>query len=313
MTTTTPIPAATRRCAVIGHPVAHSLSPVLHEAAYADLGLTGRYSYGLVDVEPGGLTAFLDGLDESWSGLSVTMPHKQAVIDHIDLLAPTARLTNSVNTVIVLPGGPALLGGELDAGPRPPGRPGLLAGLNTDVHGIVAALREKLDGRRPVRGVIIGARATASSAFASMRRMGVEDIGVIARSLDGPGSVAEVAGRVGVGLAHATFEEHDAIRALLRDAHVVVSTVPRGVADQLAPILPGLDLTGRVLLDAVYDPWPTVVARAWEHAGGTIAPGWAMLLHQAWLQVRLMTGGLEPDVEAMRAAVAAEIERRRSD
>lgn len=299
-----------RRCALLGHPVAHSLSPTLHGAAYEDLGIAERYSYGLQDVDVHQLGAVLDQLDESWAGFSLTMPLKQAVIPHLDLLAKTARVTQSVNTLIVVPGGCDLLGGQLDAGTLPEGRPGLLLGANTDVFGIVQALREALGERLPVRGVIVGARATASSALAAMHQMGVRRVDVIARSVAGAGSVMEVAERLEREVGHVTFDQHDEIRALLAGADVVVSTVPKGVADQLAPLVEGLDLGGRALLDAVYDPWPTAVAEAWQRAGGAIAQGWAMLLHQAWLQVRLMTGGMEPDVAVMRRALLAEMERR---
>lgn len=299
-----------RRCGVLGHPVGHSLSPTLHRAAYAQLGIDDHYTYDLQDVDKHQIGAVVDQLDASWSGLSLTMPLKQVVIPHLDLLAPTARLTHSVNTLVVLPGGPDLLGGELDAGPRPAGRPGLLMGANTDVYGIVATVRESLGDLSLRRGVIIGGRATASSALVAMQQLGIGLISVVARSVTGPGNIMEVADRMDLGLGHVTFEDHAAIRRLLAGADVVVSTVPKGVADQLVPVVEGLDLSNKVLLDAVYDPWPTAVAGAWEAHGGKIAPGWVMLLHQAWLQVRLMTGGLQADVDVMRAAIVAEMARR---
>ena len=299
-----------RRCGVLGHPVGHSLSPTLHRAAYRQLGIDDRYSYDLQDVDRHQIGAVVDRLDAHWSGLSVTMPLKQEVIEHLDLLAPTARLTHSVNTVVVLPGGPGLLGGELDAGPRPAGRPGLLMGANTDVYGIVATVREALGDQDLHRGVIIGGRATASSALVAMRQLGIDLISVVARSVTGPGNIMEVAERMDLGVGHVTFDDHAAIRRLLDAADVVVSTVPKGVADQLVPAIEGLDLDGKVLLDAVYDPWPTAVAGAWAAHRGTIAPGWVMLLHQAWLQVKLMTGGLEPDVGTMREAIVSEMARR---
>lgn len=302
----------TKRCALLGSPAAHSLSPVLHTAAYRSLGIHKEYSYVLQDVDAAALPGVLAQLDGSWAGLSLTLPLKQAVIPLLDLLAPTARVTHAVNTLLVAPGGPHVFGDELDAGPIAPGRPGLLVGANTDVHGIAAALSERLGGRRPRRGVIVGARATASSALVAMDRLGMEHVTVVARAIDGPGRVLEVAKRLGRTLEHVTFDEHAAIGRALKDADVVVSSVPRGVADQLVARLRGLDLEGRVLLDAVYDPRPTPVAAAWRDRGGAIAPGWAMLLHQAWLQVKLMTGGLEADVAAMRDALLAEMERRRA-
>ena len=129
-----------RRCAVLGSPIAHSLSPALHRAAYAELGLD--WSYDAVEVTEEGLAAFLDGLDPTWRGLSLTMPLKRAVVPLLDELGPEAELARAANTVLVAEG--------------------RRTGHNTDVPGSSAAVRERYDG--PVdRAVIVGGGATAAS------------------------------------------------------------------------------------------------------------------------------------------------------
>ncbi len=146
-----------RRAAVLGHPIAHSLSPRLHRAAYAALGLEG-WRYDAVDVTEEALGAFLAGLTDEWAGLSLTMPLKQTVLPLLDHVEPLAAVVGAVNTVLVQGGG---------------ARP-VLTGTNTDVHGIVVALAEALgpqalSGAQPVRiAAVLGAGATAASTLAAL-------------------------------------------------------------------------------------------------------------------------------------------------
>ncbi|WP_127127703.1 shikimate dehydrogenase [Georgenia sp. SYP-B2076] len=294
-------PGIGRRCAVLGHPVAHSLSPALHRAAYAGLGLAG-WGYGLQDVTEHQLPAVLAQLDATWGGLSLTMPLKQVVIPLLDVVDPLAEVTGAVNTLVVQPGRA--------------GRVGPLVGFNTDVHGIVATVRETAPaGWRPRHAAILGARATASSAVAALTELGAARTTVVGRSFAGPGAAPAAAHRMGVATENVLWSSADVAAAALEGADVVVSTVPAGAADAVAAALTerlagsASALAGTVLLDAVYDPWPSPLARAWRDAGGAVAPGWVMLLHQAQVQVKLMTGH-EPDVEVMRAAVVAELGRR---
>ncbi|MDD9208214.1 shikimate dehydrogenase [Georgenia sp. 10Sc9-8] len=286
-------PHVRRRAAVLGHPVAHSLSPALHRAAYLTLGLDD-WAYGLQDVTAEQLATVLARLDGTWAGLSLTMPLKQAVLPLLDVLDPLAEATGAVNTVVVQPGR-------------------LLVGFNTDVHGIAAAVREVAPvGWRPATATVLGARATASSAVAALGELGCTRPTLVARSFAGPGSALLAANRMGVAAPTVPWAEALERPAALTGADVVVSTVPAGVADAVAEQLSqgAPDLAGQVLLDVVYAPWPTALAAAWQARGGTVVPGWAMLLHQAAQQVQLMTGQ-EPDVELMRAGLHAEMERRR--
>ncbi|GAA4424342.1 shikimate dehydrogenase [Georgenia halophila] len=297
---------ARRRAAVLGHPVRHSLSPVLHRAAYDRLELEG-WAYGLQDVTAEQLPDAVAGLDASWAGLSLTMPLKQAVLPLLDVVDPLAEVTGAVNTLVVQPGRA--------------GTAGPLVGFNTDVAGIVAALRETARAAghvdwRPRSAAVLGARATASSTLAALGELGLASTTLIARNVSGPGNALLAAHRMGVAAAHRAWSSPEAgADALLRAGapDVVVSTVPAGAADELAAALAdrldGAALAGSVLLDVVYDPWPTPLARVWESAGGTVAPGWVMLLHQAVAQVQLFTGR-KPDVEVMRAALVAELAAR---
>ena len=281
------------RAAVLGHPVGHSLSPVLHAAAHAALGLQG-WEYGVRDVDAHELAPLLEQAGPEWAGFSLTMPLKQAVIPLLAQVSPLADAVRAVNTVVPVPG---------TSGARVRWR-----GDNTDVHGVVAALWEG-GVERAGSAAVLGGGATAASALAALARLGVTRPTVYVRSPQRASALHEVAERLGVEPEVAPWER--AARVL--DADVVVSTVPAGAADGLAAQLGGPASAGRrprgVLLDVVYAPWPTALARAWEGRGGTVVGGFSMLLHQAGEQVRLMTGRPAP-LEAMREAGEAELAAR---
>lgn len=282
-------PGVRRRAAVLGSPVAHSLSPTLHRAAYASLGLHD-WAYGLQDVTAEQLPAVLDALDESWAGLSLTMPLKLVAAGAVDVKDPVASLLGVVNTLAVQPGG-------------------LLVGANTDVAGIVGALRDVTGEAGLPEGpaVILGARATASSAVAALASLGVREVVLGARNVGGPGSALPVAHRANLAATHVRLSDTAALARALAGAAVVVSTLPRGVADPVAELVTtGVVHPGAVLLDVVYGPHPTPLAAAWAATGGRVAQGWGMLLHQAVDQVRLWTGR-QPDVSVMRRAIEAQL------
>lgn len=272
---------------MLGHPVAHSLSPVLHTAAYAALGLED-WSYEAIDVTEEGLPGFLEGLDAGWSGLSLTMPLKKTVLPLLDHVEPLAEVVGAVNTVLVHGGGP--------------GRRPTLTGANTDVHGIVAALREGL-GDRPVRtAVVLGAGATAASTLAALGQLGCTRPQVLVRSMARAGGTMRAAHRMGVDPTFRTQDPPERLLAAVRSADVVVSTLPPRAADPTAALLAeGPEVSG-VLLDCAYDPRPTALGTAWAQQGGTTVSGERMLLHQATEQVRLMTGRPAP-VEVMERAL----------
>jgi shikimate dehydrogenase len=254
--------------AVLGSPIAHSLSPALHRAAYAALDLDG-WTYRAIECTPAELAVVLRGLDdEGLAGVSLTMPLKKAVLPLLTSTEPLAAEVGAANTV--------LFDDEW-------------AGFNTDVPGMVDALGG-IDV--PDAATVLGAGATAGSAVVALASLGVARIVVRARR---PSAAAELVSlAAGRGLVVDIEPWPDAI-----DAELVVSTVPAGAADVLAHGLG--DVAGRVLFDVVYAPWPTPLAAAWSAAGGTVIGGLELLVTQAAHQVRLMTGH-EPPVDAMRAA-----------
>lgn len=270
------------RAAVLGHPIGHSLSPVLHRAAYAELGLSD-WRYDAVDVTEQQLPGFVAELDGTWAGLSLTMPLKQTVLPLLDHVEPLAETVGAVNTVLV----------------QVVGRSVALTGANTDVHGVVAALREGMTA--PAGGVrsaaVLGAGATAASTLAALGELGCTSPVVYVRAVGRSGPLQRAAHRMGVTPVVRTL---DRAPAEIGDADVVVSTLPSGAADAVAAALAG---TARgVLLDVVYAPARTELISAWEAAGGVAVGGARMLLHQAAEQVRLMTGSPAP-VAAMDAAL----------
>ncbi|MDT3399203.1 shikimate dehydrogenase [Streptomyces sp. B1866] len=265
---------ARRRAAVLGSPIAHSLSPVLHRAAYAALDLSD-WRYDRFEVDEAALPGFLARLDPAeWAGLSLTMPLKRAVLPLLDEVGGSAAAVEAANTVVFT-----------GAGRR--------TGDNTDIPGMVAALAERGVTRVPAAAVL-GAGATASSALAALARVCDGEVTAYVR---GPARAAEMlrwGRRLGVAVRTADWSAAaEALRAPL-----VVATTPAGAADALAGYVP--DRPG-TLFDVLYDPWPTPLAAAWAARGGAVVGGLDLLVHQAALQVELMTGRPAP-LAAMRAA-----------
>ena len=290
-----------RRAYVLGHPIAHSLSPALHRAAYAYLG-EANLEYDRRDTLPDDLPEIMRGVRNPAgteeapyiAGLSVTMPLKTAVIQYCDELSETARVTGAVNTVY--PRGEKVLGD------------------NTDVIGIVNALLHAGLKPNPERDepAVIGGGATAISALTALHKLGYRRVSVYARSLHKLGDLQAVAERLGVQLSTVALAEFPAEQKARRH-NPVISTLPARAADEWASQLSGLkgaSATHRpVLLDVAYNPWPSALASAWEANGGTVVSGLEMLLYQAVEQVLLFTDRtLQPAellglVNAMCAAV----------
>jgi len=267
----------TTRCAVLGSPIAHSLSPVLHRAAYAELGLDWQYTAH--EIGEAELPAFLEGLDETWRGLSLTMPLKRAVVPLLDELSDRAAQAQAVNTVIL--------------------EPGRRTGHNTDIPGAVAAVRERTD--LPLRtAVVLGGGATASSTLLALADLGCTSVRVVVRDTSRVEETLEAAGRHPARpmVEVLTFREAAASAEALRPA-IVVSTVP---AEAQGEAVLRLARTAPVVFDVLYDPWPTPLAALAATEGKTFVSGLDLLAHQAALQVALMTGAQEPPLEAMRAA-----------
>ncbi|MCW5250885.1 MULTISPECIES: shikimate dehydrogenase [unclassified Streptomyces] len=263
-----------RRAAVLGSPIAHSLSPVLHRAAYAELGLD-HWSYDAFEVDERALEDFVGKLGPEWAGLSLTMPLKRAVIPLLDGISETAASVDAVNTVVF-------------------GEDGRRRGDNTDIPGMVAALAEH--GVEQVESAaVLGAGATASSALAALARVCTGEIAVYVRSPERAAEMRGWAERLGTEVRVADWARAE--EAL--SAPLVVATTPAGSTDALATAVPERPGT---LFDVLYDPWPTALAARWSAHGGAVVGGLDLLLHQAALQVERMTGRVPAPLAAMRKA-----------
>jgi len=264
-----------RRAAVLGRPIDHSLSPVIHNAGYAAAGLDG-WSYTAHECAEEGLAGFVAGLDATWAGLSLTMPLKEIALDVADEVAPVCSAIGAANTLLRLPDG-------------------TWRAENTDAPGMVDALLSA--GVSTVERVsILGAGGTARAALAAARDLGANAVTVVARRPEAIEELDPVAADLGLDLIGTDW----AAAADAGDADVVVSTVPRGVADPL-----GATMRWRasgVLFDAVYDPWPTPLASSATAAGMHVVSGLDLLLTQAVRQFELFTGVSAP-VGAMREAL----------
>jgi shikimate dehydrogenase len=259
------------RCAVLGSPIAHSLSPALHRAAYAELGLD--WTYDAIEVDATGLEQFIAGLDADWRGLSLTMPLKRVVMPLLDEADAWAEQSGAANTVV-----------------RADGR---LLGHNTDIPGAVAALTET--GAGPIRSaVVLGGGATAASLLLALSEVGCVEAHLLvrnpSRAVDTLAAVDRHGRGPGIWVGRLTdgFDTPD----------IVVSTLP---GEAQTPELVDAAGSAEVVFEAVYDPWPTPLAAAAMANGQLLVGGLDLLVHQAALQVRLMTGYDVP-VATLRAA-----------
>ena len=271
--------ATAMRCAVLGRPIAHSLSPAMHRAAYARLGLD--WTYDACEVGEQDLPAFVAGLDDSWRGLSLTMPLKRAVLPLLDEVSPVASQVGAANTVVL--------------------ERGRLLGDNTDVGGVVAALAEA-GCTSAARAVVVGAGATARSTLVALLRLGLTELHVVARDEMRAGPL--VAHARGAGVATTLGPLGAAVPG---PVEVLVSTLP---GDAGVALPDDLLAAAAVVFDVAYEPWPSLLlARAFELGASTV-DGIALLAHQALLQVEAMTGSQVP-VEELRSAALTALGSRR--
>lgn len=266
---------ATRRAAVLGSPISHSLSPVLHNAAYRALGLT-TWSYDAHEVRSSALPAFVTGLGAEWAGLSLTMPLKEAAFEVADEVSDLARQVGAINTLVRRP----------DGG---------WSGENTDVYGVSQALREA-GGAHVTSAMVLGSGATARSVVAALATLGYQKVTFAVRSAARPETLDQ-ARRAGLEVDVVGLGD---LADRVGDAPVVVSTLPANVLTERMPF-DGSRLQGHLFLDVVYAGWPTPLARTFEEAGASVVSGFEMLVHQGAEQVHLMTGLVAP-VAPMRAA-----------
>jgi shikimate dehydrogenase len=246
-----------RRCAVLGSPIEHSLSPALHRAAYAHFGL--NWTYDRVEIDEHGLAPFVCGLDASWRGLSLTMPLKVAVLG-LGQVDELAKLAGAGNTLL-------LEGGERWV-------------YNTDVGGLIWAVSQVNAAPVP-RVTILGTGATARAALLAVTQLGAQLITVIARTPARAGALRALSEQLGVGLEIMPWSTQ------VPESDLVVSSVVSGAANGIARSVAS---SAPLVVDIIYDPWPTVLAVAAKHAGCRVVSGLDLLVGQALLQIELMTG-----------------------
>jgi shikimate dehydrogenase len=262
------------RTAVLGKPIAHSLSPVIHSAGFAAAGLTG-WSYTAIECAEQELAGLVAGLDQTWAGLSITMPLKQVALEVADTVDPTAAALGAANTLVRAESG--------------------WHALNTDAPGMIAALAAA--GLRLADQVaVLGGGGTARAALGAAAGLGAQ-VTVYARRPEAIARLRPVADALGLKLTGAPWDAAERCA----QADVIISTVPKGVADHLAG---PLRHCRALLFDVIYVPWPTPVAAAVAAAGGRVVSGLDLLVAQAVLQFEQYTK-VEAPTSAMAQALAA--------
>lgn len=272
-------PTVTRSFGVLGSPISHSRSPALHRAAIAALGIDA--TYGSTDVSSAELPRFIESLDDTWDGLSLTMPLKQTVRPLLVAECPISTLTGAVNTAVR-------------------GQDGW-EGINTDVWGASTAIRQHGVAKLR-RAILLGAGATASSLVVALHDLGVETLVIVARDLSRTVEARELAQNLGMEAHTALFGQ------TLDSSDILVSSLPSD-AVLTSDAIECLD--AELLFDVVYEPWPSALGKEWAARGLESISGLHMLLWQAVRQARVFYGESAdeplPDEElvvtAMRAAV----------
>jgi shikimate dehydrogenase len=258
---------------VLGSPIAHSRSPQLHLAAYRALGLTD-WTYDRIECTADELPSLVGGFGPEWVGVSVTMPGKFAALRFADERTIRAELVGSANTLV-----------RTDAGWRAD---------NTDVDGVTGALGAAFEGNPSdvERAAVLGSGGTAPAALVGLVELGTADVSIVSRNREKAEPLLALGARLGVSVRWV------ALGTPLGDVDAIINTLPASVAAEHAATVSGAWL----LLDAIYEPWPTPLAEVVAAAGGRVISGLEMLLHQAFAQVEQFTGCPAPK-EAMSAAL----------
>jgi shikimate dehydrogenase len=265
-----------KQLAVLGHPIDHSLSPTLHRAAYEVLGLD--WTYGRADVTEDLLDDYVASRDQTWVGLSLTMPLKYRATEIADVVDADTALTGACNTLVF----------DHETNQK--------FGYNTDVAAlasvILGASREMAahgveTATVPAGIAILGGGATAVSAIVAAAKAGVESVDIFVRDTNRASNAIVAAQASGV---LATVHDLSSFGAT-SSSSVTICTLPGSVNLDL----PADGLAGRALIDVAYAPWPTTRAVAWQAAGGDVVSGLHMLVRQAVIQVRIFFSG-SPDV-----------------
>lgn len=268
------------KCAVLGSPIAHSRSPQLHLAGYALLGLD--WSYERIELGKGALAGFVEGLDESWAGLSLTMPLKEealAVASHVD---PLAHRVGGANTLV-------RHGDNWSA-------------YNTDVLGFAHIFSQHSQMENVS---LLGGGATARAALAALQPYEIQ-VTVYLRSSH---RIASIEQAFGGRSEHLIIKEWSARTEALADP-ILISTTPAGASDDLVDSVEGLpdDLGTTLFIDALYGNVPTPLAGALLSVEREVVDGKKLLVYQAIEQIRLMTE-VDFDSLTMESALLQAVEK----
>ncbi|MFJ6416129.1 shikimate dehydrogenase family protein [Paeniglutamicibacter sp. NPDC091659] len=295
MTSASPAPGA--RAAVLGHPIGHSRSPLLHSTAYRELGV--GIDYTAIDILPEQAEQFAARLrtEPGWVGVSVTMPMKDALIPYVDEPSERVRRLGALNTIVVSRGADGVR----------------LLAENTDVEGIIRSLEGARTAGAPAPAsgsvgqsiAILGSGNTALAALEACSLMGAATVELLVRNPERAQGALELARTLGL---EATALPYTEAATRLPGYDAMISTLPARAADTWVQALglgardgaesvgnTGVIKPGAVLLDVAYDPWPSALATAWEAAGGVVVSGLSMLVHQGVEQVKLFSGIQDAD------------------
>ncbi len=276
------ISGKTRLLALIGHPVTHSLSPAMHNAAFAEDDLD--FVYVCLDVDPGSLPAAVKGLEAlNLRGFNVTMPYKRAMIPLVDDLDESARISGAVNTVVIEASG--------------------TRGFNTDGGGMVMACEEVGIELRDRSVLLLGSGGTAAAIAVAFGEAGVGKLHIASRNIEHAASLQDKLSRN--GMRNLSVHPLDASEQGLPDANVVVNATPLGMKeDDPMPVPPEYVRKGRTFCDVVYRPGgETTLVRLARERGVPVVAGDRMLLYQGVLAQKLWTGR-DPNVRAMDQAIS---------
>ncbi|GAA1411449.1 shikimate 5-dehydrogenase [Glutamicibacter uratoxydans] len=251
------------QAAVLGKPIGHSKSPVLHRAAYQLLD--APISYQAIELDPSQAPEHAQRLrDGSWAGCSVTMPLKDVFVPLMDQVSERVQRLGALNTIVVR-------------------QDGSLFGENTDVAGLVGALHD-FSVRQVLEPTVLGSGNTALAAIEACAALGARGVKLIVRDASRSARAVQLAAALGLEASVVQIDQLLAERDPLAGQQLVFSTLPPRAADSWVQALGPCE---GVLLDVAYDPWPSALAAAWQ---GPVVSGLHMLVHQAVEQARLFTG-----------------------
>jgi shikimate dehydrogenase len=264
-------------CWVIGDPIEHSLSPQMHTAGYLALGVCQSYTFLAQKVAPSGLAdAILQVRRLGVKGVSVTMPHKESVIQYLDRIDVQAQKVGAVNTIV--------------------NQAGELVGYNTDTIGIELPIARYLKGTERLKGVVLGAGGAARSAIVALQNLQI-DVTVVNRSLEKAIALSEQ--------YQCSFKDAGDVSAI-EQANVIVNTTPAGMlGNAVLSISEGSLNAGQIVFDAVYTPYWTPLLLSAAAAGATCIHGIEMFIQQGGIQFELYTGLPAPLAEMEKVVADA--------